>query len=145
MQRSFFVLAAFVFTVFTPLSLRAQQKSFNFKSEPATQLDLASYSYIGGITTCALLKISDTPVDLALQASASGMMGALVAKHQKKIEGMNNGKPLEEPSLYFGSLQQVITRVKDICYNELKGENLKAFDEVYSKMEAELRKTGQPN
>lgn len=145
MQRSFYLLAVFAISVFTPFSLRAQQKSFNFKSEPATQLDLASYSYIGGITTCALLKISDTPVDLALQASASGMMGALVAKHQKKIEGMNNDKPLDESSLYFGSLQQVITRVKDICYNELKGANLKAFDDVYSKMEAGLKKSGQPN
>lgn len=107
--------------------------------KPATQEDINTYAWMGGVNFCVLNQ-AKVSVDIALPAAAEMMSAVIAAKHGRAIANANNGQPLSNEMLFNGSLANVLESISNICYSKLNAKDKAEVDNIIAQFKAAAAK-----
>ena len=106
---------------------------------PATQRDVAVYSYMGAVNVCALSISKSLGAEKALGLSAEMVGSTLLSVHGGIIQGVNNNQKLDIPQLMNGSAMQILMSVKTLCYPRLPDSDKAFIDKTTQEIENKIK------
>jgi hypothetical protein len=95
---------------------------------PASAAEVEAYSLQAAVTICELAVRSKVGLELTLPATSQSVAFLINRRHGGQIEGIS-GK-LSAQQLYNGSAVQIISLVKQGCYDKLPAQDRKRVDDA---------------
>lgn len=132
------ILAPALFIQLLGLPSLAQGK---IEQKPATNEDLYTYTFMGGVSTCNMIGSNLADFDKSL-GNSIGMVGITIAtKHKSQIlDAQGKVINLSQEQLQGASAVQIFEQVARLCGKSMSGTNLQQYDKMKVQIESALKK-----